>query len=299
MESSQSDLETLIKNNFTKEWNYLWPTLQGNGLTTIDDVKQLSPEQWTAKSKNLASTVVDFLQQTVRPTEMTKARSTFERNANLIMQRTKESKLWEHQKQALENIYQASMNKNYEKRCIILPTGTGKTAIIILAPFFVAAGGQNVRRVMILAPNKKVATQTEDSATKNGGIFIERNILSETEFYNLQLTVGTGKPSKDKLSNPICIFNPEKFYKSDRLKNGEIPDWMKLPDDSFDLVIIDEVHRYPAGFWLSVEKKFGDHARIIFLTATPYRGDKKDVITEEQQLFYLSKEDCGEEENHP
>ncbi len=48
------------------------------------------------------------------------------------------------------------------------------------------------------------------------------------------------------------------------------------PIDLFDLIIIDEAHHVPAETWLSFIKYFKD-SRFVFLTATPYRRDRKPI----------------------
>ena len=57
--------------------------------------------------------------------------------------------------------------------------------------------------------------------------------------------------------------NPEKWLK-------------KFPKDFFDLIIVDEAHHSPADSWKSVIDHF-ENAKIINMTATPFRGDKQTI----------------------
>lgn len=176
-------------------------------------------------------------------------------NASMVVRLAKESKLWAHQLSALNAVHIAATQSNRTKRCIILPTGTGKSAVMLLAPYFLADGGERVKRLMIMAPSKTVAKQIEDDAKVDGKL-VTLNILSSIQMQNLGIAFGSGKPNDQKLTYEWTIFNPEKFYGDARLKSGAIPSWKEWPDDAFDLVIVDEAHHYPSGYWAAVEKSF-------------------------------------------
>jgi superfamily II DNA or RNA helicase len=52
-----------------------------------------------------------------------------------------------------------------------------------------------------------------------------------------------------------------------------------LPIAAFDTLIIDEAHHFPSSFWKVIVDLARKHAaKVIFLTATPYRADKKNVF---------------------
>jgi len=74
------------------------------------------------------------------------------------------------------------------------------------------------------------------------------------------------------LSNPIIIVNVQKMH---RRPNAI---WTNLPGNSFGLIIIDEAHHFPSTFWSAVINHFAA-AKVLFLTATPFRTDGQLVVT--------------------
>lgn len=50
----------------------------------------------------------------------------------------------------------------------------------------------------------------------------------------------------------------------------------EAPEDLFDLVIFDEAHHAPADTWQAYLDRFSS-AQFVFLTATPFRRDKRTI----------------------
>jgi len=49
--------------------------------------------------------------------------------------------------------------------------------------------------------------------------------------------------------------------------------------NQFDLLIVDEAHHFPSSFWKNiVDFATESDCKVLFLTATPYRSDGKEVI---------------------
>ncbi len=56
-----------------------------------------------------------------------------------------------------------------------------------------------------------------------------------------------------------------------------IEKWLlQFPDDFFDMVIIDEAHHSAADSWKKVLERF-PNAKVIHLTATPFRSDRQEI----------------------
>ena len=81
----------------------------------------------------------------------------------------------------------------------------------------------------------------------------------------------------------VVITNVHKFL-----------DENSLPDDFFKLVIVDEAHHHPSSMWRRIVNKCKDQAMVAFFTATPFRGDKKLVLKDEdgELVYNLSLEDA-------
>ena len=62
----------------------------------------------------------------------------------------------------------------------------------------------------------------------------------------------------------------------------------KVPRDFFDMVIIDEAHHSPAPSWVEVEEYFSS-AKIVKITGTPFRSDRREIYAEEVYSYPLSR----------
>ncbi len=84
------------------------------------------------------------------------------------------------------------------------------------------------------------------------------------------------------------------------LKNGEKarkkrPNFEDLPESFFSMVIVDEAHHLPADQWEAIVRKFREHAKIVFLTATPIRTNGDEITTDgaiSKIGYLLTREDA-------
>lgn len=150
---------------------------------------------------------------------------------------------------------------------IVMPTGSGKTTVLILSAFLLRAN-----RVLVVTPSVLV----------RGQIFDEFNKL---------------KTAKELKALPAKLQCPKVLEQRKNLINAE--DWKILenfdvvvgtpnsisygikedfqPDEKlFDLILIDEAHHSPAKSWNSIVESF-PKSKKIFFTATPFRRDKKEI----------------------
>lgn len=150
---------------------------------------------------------------------------------------------------------------------ITMPTGSGKTAVLLSAAFVLRA-----RRVLVIAPGRLVREQiAEEAATlstlRQAGaigpdvpepkVFSARKRITSVEDWealrDYDVVVGT-----------VQSISPE---------YAEIPE---PPADLFDLVLVDEAHHSPARTWRGVLDHFRSAKRLLF-TATPFRQDQKEI----------------------
>eukprot|EP01080_Neovahlkampfia_damariscottae_P003339 gene3339-5887_t len=160
--------------------------------------------------------------------------------------------------------------KRTQRNVVVIPMGCGKSLIIALTPYFLAEV-MSVKRVLILTPSINIADQIfEDLHGEKieETEFCKYDLISKERAKNLPSVTKLGSVKSGKLTSEINIFNAQKF------RSSGAPEWMLLEKDSYDLVIVDEAHHYPAGYWNSVVDHFGN-GYVLFLTGTPFKQDKK------------------------
>lgn len=182
--------------------------------------------------------------------------------------------LLEHQKEALEKIVGNDFQQ-VNPAIISLPTGTGKTAVLITTPFILKA-----KRMLVIAPDLEIFKQLKEELM--GKKREPQNMI----LYNLGfLSYGTRLPSVEAVSTTreldeptlrgrdIVLANVDKFH---TLKSST---WQKiLPRNLFDLIIVDEAHHLPSDKWKFVVEHFRP-TKLVFLTATPYRGNGGSIVS--------------------
>lgn len=132
--------------------------------------------------------------------------------------------------------------------CVVLPTGAGKTILIVLICQWVASWGG---RVLILAHVRELLQQAADKL----------NAMAP----DLHVGVYSAGLDRREKSGQITIAGIQSVYQ----RAGEF--------EPFDLVIVDEAHLIPAdgeGMYRSFLRdlrKYNTRLRVVGLTATPYR----------------------------
>lgn len=175
---------------------------------------------------------------------------------------------------------------------VVLPTGTGKSGLISIAPFGICNG-----RVLIITPGlvtKDSISKTQESLRDNFWInfdiiFGVNNLPIVSEF--------TSDISDEHLhSSNIIYANIQKVISQSEncLKN-------RVPPDFFDMVIIDESHHSAANSWEEILAYFSS-AKKLHVTGTPFRGDGQDIpgerihetplseVMRDRYVKYLKKE---------
>ncbi|WP_160687494.1 DEAD/DEAH box helicase family protein [Clostridium sp. C2-6-12] len=157
-----------------------------------------------------------------------------------------------------------NINANGEA-LVVLPTGTGKSGLISIAPFEVSKG-----RVLIITPG----IVTKDSVVKSLHPMEENFWVNYDVIFDPEDMPIVEEYSSDMLDSSLrkCNFvitNIHKLYSENKksLINRVSPDF-------FDMIIVDEAHHAPAKTWVEVLSYFKD-AKKLYLTGTPYRGDKE------------------------
>lgn len=149
-----------------------------------------------------------------------------------------------------------------------MPTGSGKTAVMMMTPFLLAS-----RRVLVVTPSRLVRGQIAEQFAKLSllrgiGVVdpaldvwpvvreVERRITSDDDWQALadaDVVVGTVNsvsPGYDAIPSP--------------------------PPDLFDLILVDEAHHSAARTWNELLQAFPDAKRVL-VTATPFRRDSREI----------------------
>jgi superfamily II DNA or RNA helicase len=152
-----------------------------------------------------------------------------------------------------------------EPATLSLPTGYGKTAVIMALPFVLGA-----KRLLVVEPSDVLRRQTA-AHFRALSTLRKLNVIAET-IPNPTVIGQKGRPSTRAewteleaydvvVSTPAStspVYQPRSEY------------------NLFDLVIFDEAHHAPADTWAAYIEHYRD-ARFVFLTATPFRRDKKAI----------------------
>jgi superfamily II DNA or RNA helicase len=164
---------------------------------------------------------------------------------------------------------------NSNAAIVVMPTGSGKTSVLMMAPFVLEA-----KKVLVVTPSRMVRGQiTEDysslSTLNRANVFnnsFNRPIVFEMEHLYKEEVIGNIQDAQVIIATPACALSLTKN-----------PEAKKL----IDLVLIDEAHHVPAKTWEQILLNM-KHARQILFTATPFRLDKKEIKGELVYNYPLS-----------
>lgn len=193
------------------------------------------------------------------------------------------SELREPQIEAYVEVYDHFINKKKTKQhaIVVLPTGSGKTGLISILPFNIANG-----RVLIIAPQLTILDTLEQGLDSGNS----RNFWTDTHVItnpnNLPIVVkfeGKETPKSVLEQANIVIANIQKLQ-----SRSEMALLNQYESDFFDMIIIDEAHHSEAKTWIENLQHFSD-AKVIKLTATAYRSDKKPLVGELIYKYKLSQ----------
>lgn len=150
---------------------------------------------------------------------------------------------------------------------VVLPTGTGKSGLISIAPFGVAH-----KKVLIITPGlitKDSIRKTQEVLADN--FWVNFDIVFSSKDIPIVNEYSADLSEEHLLSSHIVYSNIQKVTST--RDNALIN---RVPSDFFDLIIIDEAHHAPAQSWRDTLHYFSN-AKILHVTGTPYRGDNQEI----------------------
>lgn len=161
--------------------------------------------------------------------------------------------------------FQAGKNK----AIVQLPVGCGKSGLASILPLGIADG-----RVLVIAPNLTIKAglyEAMDITNRRKCFWRKAAVLPDAQLVSgpLTVTLESGNITVAEKAH-IVITNIHQLSTS-------VEKWlMQFPDDFFDMIIIDEAHHSAADSWKTVLERF-PKAKIIHLTATPFRSDRQEI----------------------
>lgn len=166
----------------------------------------------------------------------------------------------------------------YEEPAILcLPTGYGKTAVIMALPFLLGC-----KRLLIVEPSDALRRQTAGNFT---GLSTLRKIgVVPPEIPDPRVILQKGRPVTDEEWEALRQFDVVVS-----IPPSTSPLLSPLaPPDLFDLIIFDEAHHAPAETWKAYLNRFSG-TRFVFLTATPFRRDNLPIPGRMAYTYPVSK----------
>lgn len=151
-----------------------------------------------------------------------------------------------YQAKALEDIELGF--QEFQRQLGVFPTGAGKTIM-----FSKLAAARQPGRTLILAHREELICQAVDKLRSATGI-------------EAQVEMGDSRASLDA---PVVVASVQTLMREKRRE--------RWPVDHFDLVVVDEAHHALADSYLGTLDHFDGHAQVLGVTATPDRGDKKNL----------------------
>ena len=154
-----------------------------------------------------------------------------------------------YQQQARERIH-AEWENGHTRTLLVLPTGTGKTIV------FASVAADQVRagdRVLILAHRGELLEQAADKLQRSTGL-VSAVEKADATCLNTWFRVVVG--------------SVQTLQRTARLE--------RFPHDYFGTIIIDEAHHAITDGYRRILDYF-DHAKVLGVTATPDRGDMRNL----------------------
>lgn len=158
-------------------------------------------------------------------------------------------------KQAVKNQWA----DGYNRTLLVLPTGTGKTIVFSKLTEDCVRNGE---RVLILAHRNELLDQAADKLFQATGISCAKEKAEDTSLGSWYRVV---------------VGSVQTLMRDKRLN--------KFSKDYFNSIIVDEAHHCISDSYQKVLKYFGD-AKVLGVTATPDRGDQKNLGSYFESLAY-------------
>lgn len=150
---------------------------------------------------------------------------------------------------------------------VVMPTGSGKTAVLMMTPYLLEA-----ERVLVVTPSRLVRGQITKQWEELGLLKALGALPEDVEspaVHEVTCRVGTAREWASLAEADVVVGTPSSV--SPAIEGVEAP-----PPDLFDLLLVDEAHHSPARTWNALMQSFPKARRVLF-TATPFREDQREI----------------------
>jgi len=190
--------------------------------------------------------------------------------------------------------FRAGEDGSTQEQLLVLPTGAGKSGIAVLASYIL-----RVSRVLLITPAVVISDQLytafkhDAKASERGQVpFLEMvGIATEAERADYPPSCRRLLSTKElsTMDTEAVILNAQKFVRHSKADIADLP-------GSFDLVIVDEAHHFPAVTWEAIVNHFRTLPGIaraklpvvMFMTATPLRAGSVPILPGVDPCFELT-----------
>jgi superfamily II DNA or RNA helicase len=158
---------------------------------------------------------------------------------------------------------------------VVMPTGSGKTSVLMMAPYVLES-----QKVLVITPSVLVRSQVAEDFSElvtlcKATVFQEN--ITKPKVYELKNRYSDQHFNKISNAN-VVISTPQCALTLSQDENAKV---------LFDLVLVDEAHHSPAKTWEEILVNMNSAKHILF-TATPFRLDKKEIRGEMIYHYPLS-----------
>lgn len=170
-------------------------------------------------------------------------------------------------------------DKSNEHALVVLPTGVGKTGLMGILPFGISFG-----RVLIVTPQLVIKDAVLDSLDPEhpGNFWLARKVFSKVDELPSVIEYDSKTSDWELSVSNIVILNIHKLQgRLDRALTK------RVPEDFFDMIIIDEAHHSTAQTWEDTMAYF-NNAKVIKVTGTPSRSDGEKIQGKRVYRYPLS-----------
>jgi superfamily II DNA or RNA helicase len=154
-----------------------------------------------------------------------------------------------------------------EPTVISIPTGSGKTAIGMVAPLLISP---TPTRVLVLVPNVQLRKQVVEQFSSQSQLISLGVLPRDIELPSVHGMTGRTSDWESLRVHDVVVALPNS------ISPAQYDEALGPPLDLFDRVIVDEAHHAPASTWQAVLEHFAAPHRLL-LTATPRRRDGRRI----------------------
>lgn len=149
---------------------------------------------------------------------------------------------------------------------VVLPTGTGKTDVMISASMLVRS-----KRTLVLVPSDALRTQISDHFRGLGVLRLVGAVGEEAKNPVVARMTRAPKDACDQHS----LMPANVVVSTTQLVQGLGVEDLQRFLGGFELIVFDEAHHVPAPSWAKVHGCINRKTKVLLVTATPYRNDGK------------------------